>query len=66
MKIKKYDQYKYTSQRRWAQSAIECYSIGCNCSKCYLREILHGKCKMKGAVLELVRRFGKPQVKYER
>ncbi|MBQ4114509.1 hypothetical protein IJD34_03805 [bacterium] len=58
--------YKTTKQRRWTQSAVECYLIGCTCSKCYLYPILKDKCKMKNAVIELVRQFGKPQVRNER
>ena len=54
-------EYKYTKQRRWTQSAVECYAIGCNCSKCYLKEIMKNHCRMKGAVLELVRQFGVPE-----
>lgn len=51
--------------QRWTQSAVECYLIGCTCSKCYLYPILKNKCKMKQSVIELVRQFGKPKVSNE-
>lgn len=51
---------------RWTQSAIECYLIGCTCSKCYLYPILKDRCRMKKTVIELVRQFGKPKVSNER
>lgn len=52
--------YKATKQRRWTRSAIECYQIGCVCKNCSLFEIMGYQCKMKGAVIELVRTIGIP------
>ena len=62
--------YKYnvscseTISKNWTPSAIECYQLGCNCSKCNLYKFLFkdslSKCKMKETVIELVRRFGSP------
>lgn len=46
--------------RRWTLSAIDCYKIGCNCSRCTIPEIMETPCKMKYCVLELVKKFGKP------
>ena len=48
--------------KQWTLTAAECYSIGCNCSKCYLKKILETKCLMKIIVFELVRKFGKPDL----
>ncbi len=45
---------------RWTVSAKFCYDRGCVCKNCYYKENLETVCKMKSAVLELVRRFGKP------
>lgn len=50
--------------RRWNRTAIDCYRIGCNCQICPIYEMYfkkqHEKCRMKGAVIEMVRRFGLP------
>jgi hypothetical protein len=49
----------------WTPTAVDCYLLGCNCSKCFLNEIYFKnsvyKCKMKETVIELVRRNGAPQ-----
>ena len=49
----------------WTPTAIDCYKIGCMCSKCNLHKIYFKdssiKCKMKDTVIELVRKFGIPQ-----
>lgn len=47
--------------KKWTQSAIDCYFLGCVCHKCSVYEILGKRCKMKYVVLELVKKFGKPQ-----
>ena len=46
---------------RWTKSAIECFSIGCQCTKCKLRKTLETNCRMKSVVLELVRIHGRPK-----
>lgn len=54
---------KYRPRNReyiWTQQAIECYERGCNCDGCYIKEVLETRCVMKAAVIELVRRYGKP------
>ena len=48
--------------KKWTPSSAFCYSIRCNCSKCYLAEILETKCKMKAVVFELIRKFGIPDI----
>ena len=54
-----------TNSKNWTPSAIDCYLLGCACSKCniYKFYFLKGdaKCKMKETVIELVRRFGVPK-----
>ena len=62
--------YKYnvscseTISKNWTPTAIDCYSIGCTCSKCNIYRIYFastdGKCRMKDTVIELVRRLGIP------
>lgn len=47
--------------KRWTKAAIECYKIGCNCSKCYMKNILENKCEMKYSVIELIKKIGAPQ-----
>lgn len=48
----------------WSDAAVSCYEIGCTCSWC---GIVPGDmkkfCKMKDTVMELVRRYGKPERK---
>lgn len=65
--------YKYnvscseTLSNKWTDSAIDCYLIGCMCSKCYLYKVFFSKstsiCRMKETVIELVRQIGIPEVK---
>lgn len=45
----------------WTQQAIDCFEIGCRCSKCFINKNIESKCLMKSTVIELVRRFGKPK-----
>lgn len=57
---------KSVAQRRWNQSAIDCYERGGVCFGCqyndFFKEHSPGqKCQMKAAVLELVRILGRPQ-----
>lgn len=49
--------------RHWTASSIYCYKRGCRCSGCYIKEIMNEECRMKTAVLELVKRFGRPPEK---
>ena len=53
-----------TMSRNWTPSAVDCYSIGCCCSKCNLYKLYfkgNSKCKMKETVIELVRKLGAPK-----
>ena len=54
-----------TLSKSWTPTAVECYKIGCNCSRCglyklYFKDSIY-KCKMKETVIELVRTIGKPK-----
>ena len=53
-----------TLSENWTPTAIDCYRLGCNCSKCNLYKIYFQKsfikCRMKDTVIELVRRIGAP------
>ena len=63
--------YKYniscseTISKSWTPTAIDCYFLGCSCSKCSLYKIYfinNGiRCRMKDTVIELVRRLGVPK-----
>jgi hypothetical protein len=64
--------YKYNvsyceaTTKVWTPTAVDCYRIGCNCSKCniyklYFKDSTYN-CKMKDVVFELVRKFGVPTV----
>lgn len=54
-----------TVSKSWTPTAIECYNIGCCCSRCNLYKIYFAdkryKCKMKETVIELVRKLGLPE-----
>ena len=51
-----------TLSKIWTPTAIDCYRLGCRCSKCFLYKLYfqHSKCRMKETVMELVRLYGKP------
>ena len=51
---------KYT---QWTKSAIECYLRGCICRNCSVYNAIGKRCKMKKAVLYLVRKYGMPKGK---
>lgn len=49
---------------KWTDGAINCYERGCRCEGCNnIPDDFKDKCRMKLAVLELVRRFGAPKKK---
>lgn len=52
--------YPDNVSRRWIRLSVQCYYNGLMCSKCALADDLKSKCKMKGVVLDLVRKYGKP------
>lgn len=49
------------SRMKWTKSSIDCYLLGCQCEKCEVYRIIGKQCRMKLAVLELVRRHGVPK-----
>ncbi len=63
--------YKYnvscseTLSKNWTPTAIDCYNLGCRCSKCNLYKNYFfntsNKCRMKETVIELVRKIGVPK-----
>ena len=63
--------YKYnvscseTNSKSWTPTAVDCYTIGCSCSRCNLYKLYFFqsgiRCRMKDTVIELVRRLGIPQ-----
>lgn len=63
--VKTLKKEKSVSVRRWTKAAIACYKRGCICSGCYYKSFFKGSpqnCKMKLAVLELVRVLGRPEI----
>ena len=56
--------YSETTCKNWTPTAIDCYRLGCNCSKCNLYKIYFSdgrlRCNMKSTVFELVRKYGAP------
>ena len=58
-----------TNYKKWTPTAIDCYKIGCNCSKCNLYKLFFSttdsKCMMKFAVFGLVRNIGAPNLEEE-
>lgn len=53
------------SRMKWTKSSIDCYFLGCQCEKCEVYKIIGKQCRMKFAVLELVRRHGVPKKEEE-
>ena len=55
-----------TLAKNWTPTAIDCYKLGCKCSKCNLYKLYFKdsifKCKMKEVVIELVRTIGLPDL----
>lgn len=58
--MKNWDSFLAITWRSWSKSAIECYQRGCICYECPTQALFAEKCKMKEAVLSLVRQFGEP------
>lgn len=58
------NQYGYFKHRitKWTESAIDCYRIGCDCSKCEITKLITHPCKMKNEVFELVKNIGAPNI----
>ena len=54
-----------TNSKNWTPTAVDCYALGCACSKCNIYRFYFlntgGRCKMKDTVIELVRKFGAPK-----
>ena len=47
----------------WTEQALECYSIGCNCQKCSLKNGNYSfKCQMPKVIDILINMIGKPKV----
>ena len=47
----------------WTEQAIECYSIGCDCNKCSLKNGNYSfKCQMPKVIDVLINIYGKPNV----
>lgn len=51
--------------KQWTKAAIDCYNRGCVCRGCPMSKLETG-CRMKGSVIELVRKFGTPQDKFKK
>ena len=47
--------------KNWTKQAIECYKNKMMCFKCLLPEDIKAQCRMKGVVLDLVMKYGKPK-----
>lgn len=48
--------------KKWTEDSVYCYERGCNCQGCYMKDLIESiPCQMKKSVMELVRKFGKPQ-----
>ena len=46
---------------RWTDASIYCYERNCICEGCIYKERLETECIMKNTVLELFKKFGKPE-----
>ena len=56
-----------TLAKRWTPTAIDCYKLKCECTKCNLYKLFFKdgvqKCRMKETVIELMRLHGAPDVR---
>lgn len=52
--------YQTCKYRHWTQGAVECYKRGCVCKGCETFELIGNQCRMKAAVIELVKNVGPP------
>lgn len=41
---------------------MECYELRCNCSLCQIKNIIESRCEMKNVVVELVKKYGAPNI----
>lgn len=57
--------YSHINRIFWTKSAIECYKIKCDCTKCELKKVLNIDCRMKEFVLELIKKYGLPKMEDE-
>lgn len=57
--------YTQANLRSWTESAIECYKNKLMCKFCTIPDDLKCRCKMKPYVLELFKKFGKPEIRKE-
>jgi hypothetical protein len=55
-----YEHINHSNLIRWTRSAIDCLNNHCICENCHLKDIVHN-CRMKRTVLELYRRYGRPE-----
>lgn len=60
MRVTTLSQWNRQYASAWTESSIYCYKRGCNCKDCYIKDMLETPCLMKVAVIELVRKLGKP------
>lgn len=51
--------------KTWTKQAIECYRNKLMCNICTLPEDIKTQCRMKGVVLDLVMKYGKPHKEKE-
>ena len=50
--------------KTWTKGSIFCYERGCNCNGCFVKDLITSQpCIMKNAVIELVKKLGKPPEK---
>ena len=50
-----------SSTQSWTEQALECYSIGCDCKKCSLKNGNYSfKCQMPKVIDILINYIGKP------
>ena len=47
----------------WTEQALECYSIGCNCKMCSIRNGNYSfKCQMPRVIEILIKNLGEPNI----
>lgn len=57
--MKLYYSVAENNKQRWTRTAVECLNNHCICGRCQLLDIVYN-CHMKETVLELYKKYGRP------
>lgn len=52
------------NKSHWTKTAIECYKLDGDCSKCSIPKLISEKCQMKITIVALLKIYGEPMALY--